>query len=80
MSRFEAWIETPAAIYIIMEHCDGGDLLQEVMCRSRIPELEAAAWVRQISQALTFAHSNGYIHRVSTAPLISCLCLHIGRI
>jgi tRNA A-37 threonylcarbamoyl transferase component Bud32/tetratricopeptide (TPR) repeat protein len=47
--------------YFTMEYLTGGDLKSRI--RKGVPPRAALAIVRQIAQALAFAHSKGYVHR-----------------
>lgn len=47
--------------YFTMEYLTGGDLKSRI--RKGMPPRAALAIVRQIAQALAFAHSKGYVHR-----------------
>lgn len=50
-------------IYIVMEHCGGGDLLQKIQNSQRLDESIASEVLLQISSALKFAHNQGIVHR-----------------
>jgi 5'-AMP-activated protein kinase catalytic alpha subunit len=55
--------ETPQFLYIIMEHCAGGSLLDYVRDKRRISENEACLLFQQILAALQHCHSRGIVHR-----------------
>jgi 5'-AMP-activated protein kinase catalytic alpha subunit len=55
--------ETPAHVWIVMEHCGGGSLLDHVRVRGRLPEGEAGAVARQLLAALQHCHARGVVHR-----------------
>ena len=60
---FEAF-EDDQRLYIIMEHCEGGDLLERVAASlKRMSEHDAAHLLRQIAGALQHIHSQGCVHR-----------------
>ena len=51
-------------IYIVMEHCSGGDLFSYIERRHfKIPEIKVCEIVHKISMALYYLHSHGIIHR-----------------
>jgi len=49
--------------YFSMELIDGTDLAQELNRRGSLPLNEAVGLVRQVADALDYAHQNGVIHR-----------------
>lgn len=56
--------DSPDAIFIALEYCDGGDFGDKVKERaSSLQESEAAEWVRQIMSAIGALHDQGIIHR-----------------
>ncbi|CAK9027106.1 unnamed protein product [Durusdinium trenchii] len=65
--RIFSWYEEGDSINIVMEHCDGGELLKVVREGRRqgdaLPERWAAASIRQSFQALVYIHSKGVVHK-----------------
>ncbi|CAJ1366402.1 unnamed protein product [Effrenium voratum] len=65
--RIFSWYEDGDSINIVMEHCDGGELLKAVRDGRRageaLPERWAAASIRQSFQALVYIHSKGVVHK-----------------
>lgn len=65
--RIFSWYEDGDSINIVMEHCDGGELLKVVREGRRqgdaLPERWAAASIRQSFQALVYIHSKGVVHK-----------------
>src|SRR6266446_3458714 len=55
--------ESAGAVFIIMEWIDGGNLLDYLDTRGRIPWLEATRVVRDAATGLMAAHEVGLIHR-----------------
>jgi serine/threonine protein kinase len=51
------------APYIVMEHLEGNDLMQELQRRGSLSTQEAASYVLQACTAMTEAHALGIIHR-----------------
>ena len=49
--------------YFTMEFMAGGTLKRLLMEKSRLDETNALEIIRQIAQALSYAHSHGYVHR-----------------
>ena len=56
--------ENQDTIFIIMEHCAGGDLFSYIEQRNyRLPEHKAAEIIHKLSAAIYFIHSFGIVHR-----------------
>eukprot|EP00897_Mesotaenium_endlicherianum_P009074 jgi/Mesen1/8195/ME000044S07462 len=50
-------------VHIIMEYCQEGDLFDELECKGRFTEREAAAVFCQVADAVARCHEAGIIHR-----------------
>jgi serine/threonine protein kinase len=51
-------------VYIVMELCDGGELLDRILARGgKYPEDDAKAIVVQILTVVSFCHLQGVVHR-----------------
>jgi serine/threonine protein kinase len=65
--RIFSWYEDGDAVNIVMEHCEGGELMKVVKeGRSRgqsLPEMWAAACIRQCFEALVYLHTKGIVHK-----------------
>ncbi len=62
--RLYTWIKTPSRYYLVMEHCDRGDLLRHINASpSRLPDAEVRSLFRQLVEGLRFCHSIGVFHR-----------------
>eukprot|EP00897_Mesotaenium_endlicherianum_P002795 jgi/Mesen1/2543/ME000161S01592 len=60
---FEAY-EDPMNVYIVMELCEGGELLERILDKGgRYAEAEAKEVVRQVLHIVAFCHQHGVIHR-----------------
>lgn len=60
---YEAF-EEGGFIYLVLELCDGGDLLERVAASSELmPEHEASRLLAQVLAALQHLHSRGVVHR-----------------
>ncbi|KAL6785808.1 SNRK1B [Auxenochlorella protothecoides x Auxenochlorella symbiontica] len=55
--------ETADAIYVVMEHCTGGSLLDHVRERKCLRDGEAALVFQQLLAALGHCHGAGIVHR-----------------
>jgi len=55
--------ETPRYLYIIMEYCAGGSLLDHVREKRKLSEKEACWLFQQILAALQHCHGRGVVHR-----------------
>jgi serine/threonine protein kinase len=57
-------VDSPrATTCIVTELCSGGDLLQHVLSRGRLPESEARYLFKQLCEAVLAAHAAGICHR-----------------
>jgi serine/threonine protein kinase len=77
--RIFSWYEDGDAVNIVMEHCEGGELMKVVKeGRSRgqrLPEMWAATCIRQTFEALVYIHSKGIIHKdLKSANLLLLMC------
>ncbi|KAK9093821.1 hypothetical protein Scep_025290 [Stephania cephalantha] len=62
--RFYDACEDASNVYIIMELCEGGELLDRILSRGgRYPEEDAKAIVLQILSVVSFCHLQGVVHR-----------------
>jgi len=56
--------EDEATIYLVLEICEGGDLLERVtVARERLPEREAAVLLSQMLGAIQHLYLRGIVHR-----------------
>lgn len=58
-----AALEGPNAYYLIMEHCEHGDLLDYVNKMGYLNEVEARGFFRQMLDAVQYLHHMGIVHR-----------------
>lgn len=57
-------IEDESTIYLVLELCEGGDLLERVaVARERLPEREAAVLLSQMLGAVQHLYLRGIVHR-----------------
>lgn len=65
--RIFSWYEDGDAVNIVMEHCEGGELMKAVKegrnRDQRLPEMWAATCIRQSFEALVYIHSKGIVHK-----------------
>ncbi|KAH9508967.1 hypothetical protein Btru_048416 [Bulinus truncatus] len=62
VSLFEV-METDNSYYLVTELCRGGDLMEYISSKKRLPEDEVAKFIRQIITAVDYLHRLGIIHR-----------------
>ncbi|KAA6384944.1 MAG: putative Serine/threonine-protein kinase RUNKEL [Streblomastix strix] len=60
--RFFNWYETTNHIWLILEHCSGGDLKTLLHQDKILPEISIRAFSADIRAALQFLHSNGILY------------------
>ena len=56
-------LQTPQHIYIIMEYCEGKDLMDFILSKQRLNELESLKYFQQLINALFYLHSQNIAHR-----------------
>jgi hypothetical protein len=55
--------ETAGFLYYVMPYVDGGSLRHRIEREGRLPQADAVRIVREVADALGFAHRHGVIHR-----------------
>eukprot|EP00927_Polykrikos_kofoidii_P044077 TRINITY_DN38143_c0_g1_i1.p1 TRINITY_DN38143_c0_g1~~TRINITY_DN38143_c0_g1_i1.p1 ORF type:complete len:820 (+),score=134.32 TRINITY_DN38143_c0_g1_i1:98-2557(+) len=65
--RLFAWSEDMVSIYMVMEYCEGGEIIDAVKAARRsgfmMPESWAAVAFRQLFSAIGYCHSKGIVHK-----------------
>ncbi|KAL0242458.1 hypothetical protein GEMRC1_005021 [Eukaryota sp. GEM-RC1] len=56
-------VETSSKVYLVMEYCNGGELLDRIINKRSYSEQEASEIFKQILLAVSYMHSNNVIHR-----------------
>ena len=56
-------LETSQHIYIIMEYCEGKDLMDFILSKQHLSELESLKFFQQLINALFYLHSQNIAHR-----------------
>ena len=56
-------VESHSRIYVVMEYCEGGSLLDYVRGKKRLSEAEACAFMHQVLRGLENCHENGVVHQ-----------------
>ncbi|XP_057679540.1 hormonally up-regulated neu tumor-associated kinase homolog [Corythoichthys intestinalis] len=56
-------LETENSYYMVLELCAGGDLMDRICDRKRLPEKEVRRYTRQILSAVAHLHQHGIVHR-----------------
>lgn len=60
--KFLNWYETGRHIWVIVEYCTGGNLLQLLKQDRHLPEPSVVVFARDIASGLQHIHSQGYLH------------------
>jgi calcium-dependent protein kinase len=55
--------ETDRLCYLVLEHCEGGELFQKLVKEKNFSELKAAEIMRKLISAVVYCHSNAICHR-----------------
>mmetsp|Transcript_13786 Transcript_13786/g.41972 ORF Transcript_13786/g.41972 Transcript_13786/m.41972 type:complete len:336 (-) Transcript_13786:1117-2124(-) len=61
--RLYTWIKTPSRYYLVMEYCDGGDLLSHINSNPLLPTCEVKSLFSQLMHGVRFCHALGFFHR-----------------
>lgn len=65
--RLFGWAQDHSSMYMIMEYCEGGELLEAVKkCRQKyidMSEAWASTVIRQILEAIAYCHGKGVVHK-----------------
>ena len=56
-------LETAQHIFIIMEYCEGQDIMDYILARTRLSEEESLKYFQQLINALYYLHSQNITHR-----------------
>mgnify|MGYP000385443754 FL=1 len=61
--RTYEYFENSQRIYIVMEHCKGGELFEEVIKQQHFEETQCASIMQQLISAVAYLHENNIVHR-----------------
>ena len=56
-------LQTPQHIFIVMEYCEGKDLMDYILTKTHLSELESLKFFQQLINALFYLHSQNISHR-----------------
>ena len=56
-------LQTPNHIFIVMEYCDGKDIMDYILSRNFLTELDSLKYFQQLINALFYLHSQNIAHR-----------------
>ena len=56
-------LETPQHIFMIMEYCEGKEILDYILTKTYLSELESLKYFQQLINALFYLHSQNIAHR-----------------
>ena len=56
-------LESHSKIYVVMEYCEGGSLLDYVRSKKRLTEAKACTFLQQVLRGLEHCHHQGVVHR-----------------
>ena len=56
-------LQTPNHIFIIMEYCEGKDIMDYILSKNFLPESHALKYFQQLINALFYLHSQNIAHR-----------------
>lgn len=71
MKLFESF-DTPDKLYVVMELCTGGQLVERIIKKHSFSEKEAAKLMKSVVSALSYLHGVGIVHRDLKVTLLSC--------
>ncbi|KNE69514.1 CAMK protein kinase [Allomyces macrogynus ATCC 38327] len=55
--------ETPQKIYIVMEYCNGGELVKKVQLTNSIEEKDIKLVIKRLASVIGYLHDHGIVHR-----------------
>ncbi|KAL0222445.1 hypothetical protein RCL1_002299 [Eukaryota sp. TZLM3-RCL] len=55
--------ESSSKLYLVLEYCPGGELLERIISRKKYTEADAALIFKQILSAVDYMHTNHVVHR-----------------
>ncbi|KAI9187717.1 hypothetical protein H9P43_002108 [Blastocladiella emersonii ATCC 22665] len=55
--------ETPQKVYIIMEYCNGGELVKKVQTAGNIDEKDLKLVIKRLASVIGYLHDHGIVHR-----------------
>eukprot|EP01083_Nonionella_stella_P032799 89746_1 len=55
--------ETPHGLYMVLEYCNGGDIMQKIQVQKKFTEAEAKHLTRQIVAGMSYFHQFNIVHR-----------------
>ena len=61
--RVFSWFNSPDDVFVVMEHCGGGNLYEKINIEGRLSEEQAFRYFIQIIDAIQFLHYNNIAHR-----------------
>merc|ERR1712176_525165 len=57
------WCETSSRLFIVLDYCGGGNVLDRIIERGSFTEAETAQLMKELAVTLAYAHSQGVVHR-----------------
>ena len=63
INRVYEYFDEPETFFIVMEHCEGGQLYEKIRERGRLSEERAASVMEQLLSAVMYMHSLDVVHR-----------------
>ncbi|KAI9143448.1 kinase-like domain-containing protein [Paraphysoderma sedebokerense] len=61
--RMKAIYETADKVYLVMEYCNGGELVQRLQTRTKIKEDDVKIIITRLADAIAYLHDHGIVHR-----------------
>ena len=61
--RIYEYFQDETYLYIVMELCEGGELLDKIVEKTVLPEAEVAMYMRQLLSAVLYCHTKHIVHR-----------------
>lgn len=75
MVQLHQVLQDTGNFYLVMEHCNGGELFDQIIKSGHMTEAMAAAKAKQLISFLAHAHSKHVIHRYVSARPRACIKL-----
>ena len=61
--RVHSWCETSSRLFIVLDYCGGGNVLDRIIQKGSFSEFETAQLIKELAVTIRYYHSKGVVHR-----------------